>query len=125
MSSKKIISFILRASLAITFIYAAIAAFLHPSDWVIFFPNILRNNIKDTILIDWWALFQITLSVWLLYGKRIFLPSLVSGLTVTAIILVNISTPDVVFQDIPALAAALSLSIIHFPNRRVLNSINQ
>ncbi len=122
MSSKKIISIILRIGLAIPFMYAAIAAFLHPSDWVIFFPNILRNNIKDTTLLTWWGLFEIVLSVWLVSGKRIFIPSIVATLTLASIIVINLGSSDLIFQDIPALAAALSLSIIHFPNRRILNT---
>ena len=122
MSRLKTISVILRASLALSFIYAAISAFLHPSDWVTFFPNILRNNVKDTFLLDWWGLFEIILATWLISGKRIFIPSIITVVTIASIIVINLNIPDTIFQDIPTLAVAVVLSIIHFPNRRTINT---
>ena len=56
---------------------------------------------------------------WLVSGRRIFIPSLLSSLLIFGVFIVNLNALDTVYLELPALGAALSLCIIHFPRHRL------
>lgn len=107
-----LISFILRAGLAIVFFYAAIAAFLDPSSWVGFIPLWIRNVFPERIFLYIHSVYNISLGLWLLSNKKIFYASILSALTMLAIVISNIGSLDILFRDVAILLSAVALAVL-------------
>src|SRR3989344_3226532 len=112
MKNEKLALFLLRLGIASVFLYAAIAATLEPFNWIGYLPQFLRSIFPAETLLRLFSAYQIALSLWLLWGKRLLYPSILSVLTFISIIIANINQLDIVFRDIAILFAALSLAVI-------------
>ena len=117
MSKKKfdrnvLVSFFLRAGLAVVFLYAGIASLISPENWVGFIPQFIQNNFPASILLILFSVYEISIGLWLLSNKRIFYASIFSSVTMFFIIIFNFSVFDVVFRDIAILLMAISLVIL-------------
>ena len=117
MSKKKfdrnvLVSFFLRAGLAVVFLYAGIASLISPENWVGFIPQFIQNNFPASILLILFSIYEISIGLWLLSNKKIFYASIVSSATIFLIIIFNFSVFDVVFRDIAILLMAISLVIL-------------
>ena len=117
MKHYKLALFLLRLGIASVFLYAAIAAYLEPQNWIGYIPEFFRNILPAGTLLVLFGVYQVILSLWLLWGKKIFWASLLSILTFIAIITVNIGSLDVVFRDIAILFAALSLAVLTYESK--------
>lgn len=117
MKHYKLALFFLRLGIAAVFLYAAIAAYLEPQNWIGYIPQFFRNILPAGTLLVLFGVYQVILSLWLLWGKKIFWASLLSILTFIAIITVNIGSLDVVFRDIAILFAALSLAVLTYESK--------
>ncbi len=111
MKHYKLALFILRLGIATVFLYAAIAGYLQPQNWIGYLPQFLRNIFPSNVLLMFFGAYEIILSIWLLWGKRVFLAALISALTLLGIIVTNIGALDIVFRDIAIFFAALSLAV--------------
>ncbi len=107
--NKYLVSFFLRLGIAAVFLYAAIASFLTPNNWIGFLPVWLRNIIPGMILLSIFSVYEIILSIWLLSGKKIYYASILSAITLSLIIVTNISQLDILFRDIAILFSAVAL----------------
>lgn len=103
--------FILRAALSFTLIYAAIAGFLEPSNWSGFFPSFAVSILPATTLLLVWGIVEIILGIWILFGRKIFIPSLITALSLTALIVTNWGAMDILFRDVAVLAIAIVLAM--------------
>ncbi len=103
--------FLLRLGIASVFLYAAIAGCLEPQNWIGYLPQFLRNIFPATTLLMFLGIYEIILSLWLLWGKKVFWAALISAFTLLGIIVTNIGALDIVFRDIAILFAALSLAV--------------
>lgn len=112
MKNEKLALFLLRLGIASVFLYAAIAATLEPSNWIGYLPQFLRSIFPAETLLHLFSAYQVGLSLWLLWGKKLLYPSVLSVLTFIAIIIANIGQLDIVFRDIAILFAALSLAVV-------------
>lgn len=117
MKNHKLGLFLLRVGIASVFLYAAIAAYLEPQNWIGYIPQFLRNISPANILLILFGVYQITLSLWLLWGKKTFWAAILSVLTFIAIITANITSLDIVFRDIAILFAALSLAVLTYESK--------
>jgi len=117
MKNEKLALFLLRLGIASVFLYAAIAATLEPSNWVGYLPQFLRRIFPEGTLLRLFSAYQVVLSLWLLSGKKLLYPSVLSVLTFIAIIIANIGQLDIVFRDIAILFAALSLAVVSKDSR--------
>lgn len=108
--------FVLRTGIAVVFLYAAIASILEPSSWIGFIPLWLRNLtspiISTEVLLITFSVFQIVLAFWLLSGKRIKVAAIISVVTLTGIVVVNIGILDIVFRDIAIILSAIALALL-------------
>jgi len=106
---------LLRIAIAFAFLYPAIEGILHPNAWVGFFPDFLANHFTVTTLMYGWGAFEIVIALWILSGKRIFIPSVLATLTLVAIVFFNFTELDTVFRDISLalVAAALAFRAYH------------
>ena len=117
MSKKKfdrnvLVSFFLRAGLAVVFLYAGIASLISPENWIGYIPQFIQNNFPTSILLILFSVYEISIGLWLLSNKKIFYASILSSKIMFLIIIFNFSVFDVVFRDIAILFMAISLVIL-------------
>jgi hypothetical protein len=109
-----LVSFFLRAGLAIVFLYAAISAFLNPLAWVGYIPAFVQAIIPAKIFLYVHSIFNMALSLWLLSNRRTFYASVIASLALLSIIAFNYTALDIVFRDVAILFAAIALAILSF-----------
>lgn len=111
--NKQLASFFLRTGLALVFLYAAVAAFLTPDNWIGYFPGWLRNTFPDQWLLYSHSFLEITLALWLFSNKRVFYAAAVSAGAMFLIVIFNIGLLDIVFRDVAIFFMALALAALH------------
>lgn len=114
----KLVSILLRISIASVFLYAAIASFLEPLAWIDYLPQFLRNLFPGQLLLTGFSLFQIALSVWILSGWKTFISASLAALTLLGIIAANSSQLDTLFRDFAIFFAALALAVSAYKRKR-------
>src|SRR3989344_6435365 len=97
--NKYLVSFFLRLGIAAVFLYAAIASFLTPNNWIGFLPGWLKNIISGTALLVIFSAYEIILSLWILSGKKTFYAGILASITLFLIIITNITHLDILFRD--------------------------
>ena len=107
-----LVSFLLRAGLAVVFLYAAVAAFITPDSWVGFLPSWMKQMFPESVLLAGFSIYEIVLGVWLLSGWRVFAAAVLSALTLGAIVLTNVFAFDIIFRDVAIVAMALALAVM-------------
>lgn len=117
MNTKSLVSFFLRLGIAIVFLYAAIASFITPSNWIGFLPAWLKDIIPGTILLFAFSVYEIILSLWMLSGKKLFYASVLSTLTLFLIIISNVSELDILFRDMAILFSAVALIFLSYKEK--------
>src|SRR3989338_3396514 len=102
--------FFLRAGIAFTLLYAAVASFIEPTSWIGFFPQFVKQmGIPDAVLLRGFSAVEVVLALWLLWGKKLFIPSLASAGLLLGVAVFNLGALDIVFRDLGLAAAALAL----------------
>lgn len=117
MTRESIALFLLRCAIASVFIYAAVASFLNPDNWVEFFPLFLQQAIPEHILITGFSVYEIIMAVWLLSGKFTFYAAVISALTISGIVIFNLSVLDVIFRDFAIMLSAVSLAVFTYKKK--------
>lgn len=109
--NQKIFAFsLLRSAIASVFVYAAIASFVTPDNWIGYFPLFLRHLIPQSLLLTFFSVYELVLAIWLLTGKYTFFAAILAAVTLSGIIVFNIDQLDIVFRDLAIILAALSLA---------------
>ena len=100
----------MRVGVGFAFIYPATSAYLNPNDWIDFFPSFLTAQVPPQTLLLVWGAFEIVIALWILSGKKIFIPSALAALALLGVVFFNLSVFDIVFRDlaIACMAAALA-----------------
>jgi len=102
---------LLRVGLGFVLLYAAAGSFLEPLNWIGFFPAFLfRLGIPEGLILGGFSLYEVALALWLLWGKRVVYPALLSALTFLGIVVFNLAAMDLVFRDLGLFFAALALA---------------
>jgi hypothetical protein len=101
---------LLRVALAIAFIYPPVDAFFNPNAWISYFPSFMLNIVPNMVLLSAWGILEIIIAVWILSGKRIFIPSLLAGLLLCAIVAFNIPLMEILFRDVALALVAFTLA---------------
>lgn len=111
MQSKKIVSLILRVSLAFAFLYPAISAYFDPATWLGYFPPFMLNMgyVSDEIMLHAFGIVEIVLAIWVLSGFKVRYPALLMALMLLAIVMFNLNQFEVVFRDLSLIGLALAL----------------
>jgi hypothetical protein len=100
---------LLRIGVAFAFIYPAVSAWFNPYAWVGYFPSFIQSFVDPMLLLHPFGALEIGIALWILFGKRIFIPSLIAVIMLACIVILNLSQMDVLFRDIPILLMALAL----------------
>ena len=114
MDKTKLMILLLRIGLTFVFLYAAIASFIEPQNWIGYIPSFMRNAISDSILLPGFSVYEIILGLWILSGKKLFYSSILASATLFGIIIFSLSQFDVTFRDVSILLTALSLAVYSF-----------
>ncbi len=101
--------FFLRLGIGTVFLYAAISSFLQPSLWIGYLPSSFQIGYTATILLFLFALYELSLSLWLFSPWKTDKATLLSAITLLVIIVVNITFLDVVFRDLAIFFSSLAL----------------
>lgn len=110
----KKIDWILRIGVAFAFLYPPISALANPFAWIGYFPLFVTNIFPDAILLLYiFGAVEVVIGLWILSGKKIFIPSALAVVMLASIIIFNFSQMDVLFRDIPILLMAVALAISH------------
>ncbi len=112
MTKEKIALILLKLSVAFPFLYAAIAGFITPDNWIGYFPHFVQDIFPNqNLLLDIFGAVQIIVALWILFGKEILIPSILATLMLLGIIVFNLNVMDIMFRDIGLMFAALALAI--------------
>ena len=109
---------ILRVGLAFALIYASIGGILEPTAWVEYFPTFALGFVPDETLLLIWGLFQVILAVWILSGRKIFIPSALASFSLAGLIIFNLDATDVIFRDVTVLSVSIALMIENYPKTK-------
>ena len=119
MVRERIADIVLRAGLAFAFLYPPINAIGDPEAWIGYFPQFLRGHVDDLVLLHSFGAIEVIIALWILSGKRIFLPSAAACIMLVAIVTMDSSEFQVVFRDLSIAAIALYLAIRNLPKRSI------
>ena len=102
-------SWLLRAALALVFLYASVSSFLSPQEWIGYFPQILRDIVPANILLPMFSLYEMALVVMLLAGFYTKYVALMAAATLAGIVVANFQLFLITFRDMALVLAALAL----------------
>src|SRR3989344_8732086 len=104
---------LLRVGVAFAFLYPAISAYFTPDSWIGYFPSFLLDAAagKELLLLHVFGAVEIVIALWILSGKKIFLPSALATLMLIGIVVFNFSQMEVVFRDLAIATASAALAI--------------
>lgn len=103
---------LLRIGLAFSFLYPPVAAFFDPDSWLGYFPAFVPSSM---IVLHTFGVIEIVIALWIVFGKRIWLPSVLAAGMLIAIVGFNLGQFDILFRDLTIAAMALSLAWMHRP----------
>lgn len=109
------VELLLRIGVAFSFIYPPISAFFAPYSWVGYFPPFVTDLVplEAITLLHIFGVFELAIGAWILFGKRIFLPSVAAVAFLFLIVGFNLAQMDVLFRDIPIMLMAIALALLH------------
>ncbi|OGY69521.1 MAG: hypothetical protein A2586_00385 [Candidatus Harrisonbacteria bacterium RIFOXYD1_FULL_40_9] len=107
-------SWLLRIGLSFVFLYAGISSLNDASNWVGFFPRFMQDGLL--IATNTWmllfAMYEITLGVWLIISWKTSHAALCAFLTLCGILVFNLDQMLIVFRDVTIAFSALALVLI-------------
>lgn len=110
MKFERISSLILRAGIAFAFLYPPIDALFDPVTWAGYLPHAVRGFVPDLVLLHSFGLLEVVIALWILSGKKIFIPSVLATAILLVIVFFNLQDFQIIFRDvsIAAISAALA-----------------
>lgn len=110
---------LLRIGVAFAFLYPPISALFDPFAWIGYFPPFLLDSAgsSELILLHVFGVFEIAIAVWILFGRRIWIPSFVATVLLIAIVVMNTAQFEVLFRDLSIALMAATLMYLHRPKK--------
>jgi uncharacterized membrane protein YphA (DoxX/SURF4 family) len=112
MSRSSLARLLLRVGVAFAFLYPPINALFNPETWIGYFPHAMRGIVPDVVLLHSFGLLEVVIALWILSGKKIFLPCMAAAIILIAIVVLDFNQFEVVFRDISIALAALALAAV-------------
>ena len=101
---------LLRIAVAFAFLYPPFDAVSHPDAWISYFPQFMLGHISDTVLLTGWGVLSAGIALWILLGKKIFIPSVLATVILLLIVLFNLPVFEVVFRDVSIALVSATLA---------------
>jgi len=115
MSRQKAVSLLLQFATSLYLTYVGVASLINPDIWISYFPSYIHNLTFAFVLLKLWALFLLFLAIWIMSGKRIFIPTFVATIILILTTLISLPIPEYFFHNVALTCGAFSLCIIHSP----------
>lgn len=104
--------FILRLAIAVAFLYPAYAVHQAPENWLSYMPPFVESwGIPQAVMVSAFTALHLVIGLWILSGRKIFLPSLIATLFLAGVVFFNRNQLDILFRDISLAFVALYLTI--------------
>ncbi|HEX8762974.1 MAG TPA: DoxX family membrane protein [Candidatus Saccharimonadales bacterium] len=110
LTNTRLPSLLLRLGLATVFIYAAVASFIDPNEWIGYLPSLLTDHVDAKTILPFFSVFELTLAAWLLSGVYVRFAGLLAAAALIGIVVFNFSLFAISFRDIGLAFAALALA---------------
>lgn len=108
-SATQLTPLLLRAGLAIIFLYAGISSLKNPDSWIIYLPSFVRTSASAMSLLHVFSVYELLLAIWLIVGRYVKYAALLCALTFAGIVVVNFNAFIITFRDIALIFMALAL----------------
>ena len=102
---------VLRAGLAFAFLFPPINALYDPISWIGYFPAFMHGLLPDMLMLHIFGIIEVTIALWILSGKHIFIPCALATVMLLAIVAFNLQDFQVLFRDVAIASIALSLAL--------------
>lgn len=109
--------FLLRLGVAFAFLFPPANAFLDPYSWIGYFPSFMHGFLPDMVLLHTFGLVEVVIGLWILSGRRIFIPCLAAAAMLLVIVAFNLADFQILFRDVSIALAALALAAAHRPHK--------
>lgn len=110
---------LLRIALAFAFLFAAVSSFITPSDWIGYFPAVMRNIVPGTVLLPIFSGIELIVAMTLLVGWYTRYVALFAAAMLAGIVIANPAQLPVTFRDVSLVIAALALFVLEYqPTRK-------
>jgi uncharacterized membrane protein YphA (DoxX/SURF4 family) len=106
---------LLRAGLALMFLYAAISGLTNPNSWVGYLPHLITDHTDAHTVMPFFSMYELVLATWLLSGLYVRYAALLVAVTLAGIVLSNMSLFAITFRDMALMFAALALAAMPEP----------
>lgn len=106
---------LLRLAVAFSFVYPPVAALIEPDSWIGYFPAFMPASIP---LLHVFGAIEIAIALWIVFGKRIAIPSALAAGTLITIVVLNGAQFDILFRDLSIALTALALVLIDVRKHR-------
>ncbi len=116
MNRERIAYLVLRIGVAFAFLYPSIDALSNPDTWIGYFPTFVHNfaGLSDLVILHTFGIVEVIIALWILSGKKIFIPSVLAAIILVVIVGFNYFVLDILFRDLTIAAAALALAIMDY-----------
>jgi hypothetical protein len=125
MRYSRLADLVLRASVALAFLYPPYAALQDPDGWIGYFPPFVANLGNELYLLHAFGALEVVLALWILSGWRIVYPALAASALLIAIVVFNLPQFEVLFRDLSIALVALALALLHWPRVAVSSATLQ
>lgn len=106
---------LMRLAVAFAFLYPAVDAWFNPDSWIGYFPGFILDlaGSNTELLLHGWGVLEIMLAFWVLFGVRVFIPSIIMAAALIMVVVANPGQFPILFRDISIALAALSLAVVN------------
>lgn len=112
MNNTRVARLLLQTGLATVFLYAGVASYVHPSDWIGYLPSFARGALDPKLLLKVFSAYEVLLALWLLSGKYTRYAAGLAAMTLVGIVVFNFNLLAITFRDIALIFAALALILL-------------
>lgn len=109
--------FLLRLSVAFAFLFPPLNAFFDPYSWIGYFPSFVHGVLPDMALLHGFGLIEVAIALWILSGRKIFVPCVAAAALLLLIVALNLQDFQILFRDVSIALAALALAAAHRPQK--------
>lgn len=104
---------LLRLAVAFSFLYPPLAALSDPDAWTGYFPAfMIATGVDPVTLLHVFGAIEGVIALWILFGKKVFYPSIAGATILMAIVLFNGIQFPILFRDVSIALAALALAFM-------------
>ncbi len=112
-----LVSFLLRAGIAVAFLYAGTAALTNPTNWIGFVPQWISMFVDRELFLLIHGITDLLIGLWLLSNVKPFYAGLIAALSLISIIIVNYGQLEIIFRDIAILFASIALMVLSYKKK--------